>query len=188
MVVLLGFVALGGVLFFNSVASDSSVKYKDVQRVMLQKERAKNPEPDATRTSNVKVPKKFDKYFDGSDNRRVLIGWLEALEPSQRAEFLDELWAVIKWAEDEKPTAIVDAINEYQSLKFVAFAKEESNRMMVRMMRILTALGIVMILGLAAVFSLVIAILSLERANRGALDRNTASQPLAPASAPSYSS
>lgn len=164
MVIALSLAAVAGALYFRTISSDSEVTYEAVKESVR---RSADNETHDSSQSKIPVPPKFEKYFQG-DNSEILNNWLVRLSADEREEFLEGLWRTIKAAEKDDPTHLIDAINAYQRLKSSAFERAEANSTMIRLAKILTGLGILMLIGLAAIFSLVIAILSLERQQRPA--------------------
>ncbi|MFZ2493472.1 MAG: hypothetical protein WA208_18490 [Thermoanaerobaculia bacterium] len=160
MIVLLSVTAALGVFFFNNLSDDSEVTYDQVKRAIATTSESKTAQEAVAST----IPEKFKKYFQG-ENEDILTGWLAPLDDEQRDEFLDGLWAVIKAAEKEDPTRLIDAINAYHTLKTAVFVAELQNRTTVRLMQMATGAAILIVLGLAAIFALIIAVLSLERRN-----------------------
>lgn len=111
------------------------------------------------------LPFVLQPYFSSSDNRKVLMGHMEGLDSSDRAEYLDNLSQVV---EEGKKSGedVTGVINKYFELKQaqLALAKADSAERLTRQLYIVgSAISIMFLIALA---SLILVLLAIERNTR----------------------
>lgn len=91
------------------------VTYQDIQKTL----RPNTAIPQSKRAKavpEIKFSDTINKYYSGR-NSRELLEWLEKVDPERRADFVDDLTAVIKEAEAQKAPDMRAVIAEYQRQK-----------------------------------------------------------------------
>jgi hypothetical protein len=121
----------------------------------------------ASPLTSLRVPLTVQSYLDDEENKKVVEGWLELLDPSDRQDFLDNMAEVITAAEKQRAD-VVTAINRYKELKLakIAAAKQGPDFMGISIRPLDVLIGIFVQLALIALVSLVLVLLAIERNTR----------------------
>jgi hypothetical protein len=116
--------------------------------------------------STVNLPLAVSKELSGSDNRKVLSGWLANLPKEERQDFVDNMRDVVVYAQQNNINT-TDAINTYKTLKLDKVATTGFDRIERQIARATIIGGFLFGLALLAMFSLVLVLLAIERNTRG---------------------
>src|SRR5689334_17572283 len=111
------------------------------------------------------IPAKVQQYLGGS-NEKVLLGWIEPLDPDQRKDFLINLAEVIGDAEHQSAN-VIDAVNKYKELKLGKLRTGTVDKYASQAAEAALVGFIGLMVLLLAILSLVLVLLSIERNTRG---------------------
>jgi hypothetical protein len=113
MVALIMLLVVGGLAYF-SVAGSRTVTYADVQRSLdLKLDPVMNVQaviPD------IKLPTAVKQHLNG-DHRERFVDWMYRLDDSQKADFIENLEAIVRRAQKDDPEHVGYYIKEYGNLK-----------------------------------------------------------------------
>jgi hypothetical protein len=126
-----------------------------------------NQSSNASPLISLRIPLAVQSYLDSEENKKVIEGWLNSLDPSDRQDFIDNMAEVITAAQKERVDVFV-SINRYKDLKLakIAAAKQGIDVLGVPVSPFNVVIGIFIQLGLIAIVSLILVLLAIERNTR----------------------
>jgi hypothetical protein len=126
-----------------------------------------NQNSNASPLLSLRIPLAVQSYLDSEENNKVVEGWLNSLDPSDRQDFIDNMAEVITAAQKER-VDVFASINRYKDLKAakIAAAKQGIDVMGVPVSAFNLVIGIFIQLGLIAIISLILVLLAIERNTR----------------------
>jgi len=121
----------------------------------------------ASALSSLRIPLAVQSYLDSEENKKVIEGWLNSLDPSDRQDFIDNMAEVITVAQKQR-VDVFASINRYKDLKLakIAAAKQGIDVLGVLVSPFNVVIGIFIQLGLIAIVSLILVLLAIERNTR----------------------
>lgn len=153
-----------GILMYLSIGGeDTHVGHDEVKRALSP------PVPTSfaslqAAVPEVTIPSNVDKYM-GRDDRKVFLGWIEDLDEAQKKDFISNLSEVIAEAEKQSDD-VVDVINKYSKLKLPKLRGNVLDKYATRAAKA-GAIGFTLAMAmLAAIMSLVLVLLAIERNTR----------------------
>ena len=126
-----------------------------------------NQSSDVSPLLSLRVPLAVQSYLDSEENKKVIEGWLNSLDPSDRQDFIDNMAEVITAAQNGRADVFA-SINRYKDLKLakIAAAKQGIDVLGVPVSPFNVFIGIFIQLGLIAIVSLILVLLAIERNTR----------------------
>jgi len=126
---------------------------------------ASNP----TMLPNIRLPFVLQKYFNNVETRRILAGHIDSLTPELQQDYVDNLAIIVQEAETSNTVKVVDAINKYFELKDKRLTEIRAIQADKERMRPYYAALIMSGLAIAALFSLILVLLAIERNTRASV-------------------
>lgn len=165
MVLLVGTVLIGGLLFFKKLMPPSTrVSYEDVLPAQSETASSEELSPGAQERMP-KLPDNVARYMKGQ-NYPILKGWLQGLPMKQKWDFVDNMSSVISAAEKEHPDRVIDVINRYKQVKLEKMSDAMEQRAANQVTRLAYIGYGLAAIGLAAIFTLILVLLAIERNTR----------------------
>jgi hypothetical protein len=126
-----------------------------------------NQSSNASPLSSLRIPLAVQSYLDSEENKKVIEGWLNSLDSSDRQDFIDNMAEVITTAQKER-VDVFASINRYKDLKLakIAAAKQGIDVLGVPVSPFKVVIGIIIQLGIIAIVSLILVLLAIERNTR----------------------
>ena len=122
----------------------------------------------ASALSSLRIPLAVQSYLDSEENKKVIEGWLNSLDPSDRQDFIDNMAEVITVAQKQR-VDVFASINRYKDLKLAKIAAAKQGYRCfpgVLVSPFNVVIGIFIQLGLIAIVSLILVLLAIERNTR----------------------
>lgn len=153
--------------------SSTHVSYNDVKAV-AGAPKTTDEAADVT-IPDVVLPTNVQTHLAG-ENRKVLRGWLEGLDPDQKRDFLLNMSEVIQGAE-QSSADVTEAINKYKTMKLQKLAATGLEKYAVQVRRG-AVIGLIAFMVLVlAISSLGLVLLSVERNTRHLAAHGVQAQP-----------
>jgi len=142
-------------------STDSNINTASPENERL--DQSKNASP----LSSLRIPLAVQSYLDSEENKEVIEGWLNSLDPSDRQDFIDNMAEVITAAQKQR-VDVFASINRYKDLKLakIAATKQGIDFLGIPVSPFNLVIGIFIQLGLIAIVSLILVLLAIERNTR----------------------
>lgn len=120
---------------------------------------------DPDQLPGIRLPFELQPYFSDPSNRKVLLSRIEDMSKGEKQDYVDNLAEIVKAAK-ARGVNVTDCINEYFRQKADVMRRAESAKTVKTQMRLYLAGAAVSLLGLVALFSLILVLLAIERNTR----------------------
>lgn len=153
---------IGGIfLLLNLFGSDDKNDYVSLYDLRPSQQTQEEGSKYVSNHPTIKLPDNVKKYLSG-ENEKILYGWIEPLEKSNKKNFIENLSLVIAEAEKNNEN-VVEIINEYKTVKLEKLSGsgfEKYERKVNKGVMLGTIFGLFIFI---ALMSLVLVMLAIER-------------------------
>jgi hypothetical protein len=166
---------IAGLVIFTGTALTQESSYVKPEKVIDQvKPSILSTSPAPTGESNfvdpnalpgIKMPFSLQTFFSNSRNMRILLDHIQTLSDEQKQDYVDNMAEVVEKAKAQN-IDIVEAVNAYFSLKDQELQRAQVEHQQIIQTRLYIAGAAISIMGLVALFSLILVLLAIERNTR----------------------
>ena len=164
LIILILCVAIGfAISFYSSITASTNISMGDMRVSM-----APPPMDDTTAQKappTADIPPAIAKYLTSDEERSMFLEGITTLEPEQQKDFMSNLGTLIHEGE-QKGLNISDLITQYKMVKISKFSGNDFDKYTLQAQRAAIIFLVLMLIGVIALFSLVLVLLAIERNTR----------------------